>query len=202
MIASRSSLRRIGWAALLAVCCALLFGLSLRVNALKSEVRRTENKIVALRTEAMYLETEYETRSNQQQLSAWNAVDFGYVAPNAGQYMENVRQLAALGKAAGPGAPSPIRVASAPTEAPGIIPEMVSPLTGKPLGDGADEPEAAPVDHAKAAAGLDDRLGKVEREVPAKSAKADTLAKADALAKADRPAGKHVPSKVEGASKP
>ena len=110
--------------------------------------------------------------------------------------MENVRQLAALGKAAGPDAPSPIRVASAPTEAPGIIPEMVSPLTGKPLGDDADELEAAPVDHAKAAAGLDDRLGKVEREVPAKfapaetSAQAETSAKADALAKAGRPATK------------
>ena len=190
MIASRSSLRRIGWVALLAVCCALLFGLSLRVNALKSEVRRTENKIVALRTETMYLETEYETRSNQQQLSAWNAVDFGYVAPNAGQYMENVRQLAALGKAAGPDAPSPIRVASAPTEVQGIIPEMVSPLTGKPLGDESDEPEVAPVDHAKAAAGLDDRLGKVEREVPAKFAPAETSAQAATSAKADKPATK------------
>lgn len=179
MIASRTSLRRIGWAALLAVCCALLFALSLRVNALKSDVRRTENRIVALRTETMYLETEYETRSNQQQLSAWNAVDFGYVAPNAGQYLENVRQLAALGKPAGPDAPSPIRVAAAQTEAPGMLPAMVSPLTGKPLGDEGDEPEAAPVDHAKAAAGLDDRLGKVERDEPVKVEQVDKPAKSD-----------------------
>ena len=196
MIASHTSLRRIGWAALLAVCCALLFALSLKVNALKSDVRRTENRIVALRTETMYLETEYETRSNQQQLSAWNAVDFGYVAPNAGQYLENVRQLAALGKAAGPDAPSPIRVASAPTEAPGVIPAMVSPLTGKPLGDEDDTAEAAPVDRDKAAAALDDRLGKVERDEPAKIEK---IEKVDKLAK---PATKHVPSKVEGAVKP
>ena len=168
MIASRTSLRRIGWAVLLGLCCALLFALSLRVNALKSDVRRTENRIVALRTETMYLETEYETRSNQQQLSAWNAVDFGYVAPNAGQYLENVRQLASLGKAAGPDAPSPIRVASAPTEVPGVVPTMVSPLTGKPLGDEDEAAETAPVDHAKAAAGLDDRLGTVERDAPAK----------------------------------
>ncbi|QGN55567.1 hypothetical protein [Novosphingobium sp. Gsoil 351] len=167
MIASRTSLRRIGWAALLAVCCALLFALSLRVNALKSEVRRAENRIVALRTETMYLETEYETRSNQQQLSAWNAVDFGYVAPNAGQYMENVRQLAALGKAAAPDAPAPIRVASAPTEAPGVMPAMVSPLTGKPLGAEDEAEDAAPVDHDTAAAALDDRLGKVEHDRPA-----------------------------------
>ena len=188
MIASRTSLRRIGWAALLAVCCALLFGLSLRVNALKSDVRRTENRIVALRTETMYLETEYETRSNQQQLSAWNAVDFGYVAPNAGQYLENVRQLAALGKPAGPDAPSPIRVATAPSEVQGVIPAMVSPLTGKPLGDEDDAADAAPVDHAKAAAGLDDRLGKVERDEPAKVEKADGPAKAERPAKAEKPA--------------
>ena len=169
MIASRTSLRRIGWAALLALCCAVLFGLALKVNALKSEVRQTENRIVALRRETMYLETEYETRSNQQQLSAWNAVDFGYIAPNAGQYLENVRQLAALGKPAGPGAPAPIRVASAMGDAPGVLPTMVSPLTGKPLGADDDESEAAPpVDHDKAAAALDDRLGKVERDAPAK----------------------------------
>ena len=181
MIASHTSLRRIGWAALLAVCCALLFALSLKVNALKSDVRRTENRIVALRTETMYLETEYETRSNQQQLSAWNAVDFGYVAPSAGQYLENVRQLAALGKPAGPGAPSPIRVASAPSEIPGVIPTMVSPLTGKPLGDPDEADDAAPVDHDKAAAALDDRLGKVERDSPAKTDKA---------ANTQKPAGK------------
>jgi hypothetical protein len=186
MIASRVSLRRIGWAALLAVCCALLFALSLRVNALKSEVRRTENRIVALKTETMYLETEYETRSNQQQLSAWNAVDFGYVAPSAGQYMENVRQLAALGKAAGPDAPSPIRVASAPTEAPSMLPAMVSPLTGKPLGAEDVSEEATPVNHDKAAAALGDRLGKVERAEPAASDKSDK-APAKPVAGASKP---------------
>jgi len=180
MIAPRASLRGVGWVALLALCFALLFGLSLKVNALKSQVRQTQNRILAVRRETMYLETEYETRANQQQLSAWNAVDFGYVAPNAGQYLENVRQLAALGKPAGPNAPAPIRVAAAPSEAPtGMLPQMVSPLTGKPLGaedeDEAAEPTAA--DHDKAAAALGDRLGKVEHEDRAdKTAKPDKAA--------------------------
>lgn len=189
MIASRTSLRRIGWAALLAVCCAVLFAMSLRVNALRSEVRRTENRIVALRQETMYLETEYETRSNQQQLSAWNAVDFGYVAPSAGQYLENVRQLAALGKPAGLGAPSPIRVATASTEVPGALPAMVSPLTGRPLGDDAEAADFTPADHDKAAAALDDRLGKVERGAPAKAVNSVTAQKsgaADKVAKTDK----------------
>ena len=164
MIASRASLRGIGWAALLGLCCAALFGLSLKVNALKAEVRQTENRILALRREALYLETEFETRANQQQLAAWNAVDFGYQAPTAGQYFENERQLAALGKSAGPGAPTPIRVAAAPSES-AALPAMVSPLTGKPLDeeDAVDEP---PVDREKAVAALGERLGQVERAEP------------------------------------
>ena len=172
MIASASALRRIGWAALLGLCCALLFGLSLKVNAVKSEVRRTENRILALKRETLYLETEYETRANQQQLAAWNAVDFGYVAPTAGQYLENVRQLAALGKPAGPGAPTPIRVAAAPSETPAsVLPALVSPLTGKSIEDADEDETATPVDHAKAAASLGERLGKVEHDVPAPPAK-------------------------------
>ena len=164
MIASRASLRGIGWAALLGLCCALLFGLSLKVNALKAEVRQTENRILALKRETLYLETEFETRSNQQQLAAWNAVDFGYQAPTAGQYFENQRQLAALGQPSGPGAPSPIRVAAAPSEA-STLPALVSPLTGLPLD--ADGPVAGtPVDREKAAAALAERLGKVEPAEP------------------------------------
>ena len=164
MIASRASLRGIGWAALLGLCCAALFGLSLKVNALKAEVRQTENRILALRRETLYLETEYETRANQQQLAAWNAVDFGYQAPTAGQYFENERQLATLGKPAGPGAPAPIRVAAAPSE-PAALPELVSPLTGKPLAEDEADDEA-PVDREKAAAALGERLGKVEHAEP------------------------------------
>jgi len=164
MIASRASLRRIGWAALLALCCAALFGMALKVNALRSEVRQTENRILALKRETLYLETEFETRSNQQQLAAWNAVDFGYQAPGAAQYFENPRQLAALGKPAGPNAPAPIRVAAAPSET-AVLPAMVSPLTGRPLGEDEATPPA-PADHERAAAALDDRLTKVERPQP------------------------------------
>ncbi|HUQ13726.1 MAG TPA: hypothetical protein VM055_05560 [Novosphingobium sp.] len=160
MIVAPTALRRIGWVAVLAVCCMALFGLALKVNALRSEVRLTERKILALKRETLYLETEFETRANQQQLAQWNSVEFGYVAPGAGQYLENVRELAALGKPAGPGAPAPIRVAAAPSP-PAALPTMVSPLTGKPLGEDEDE-DTAPVDHDAAAAKLGERLGTVE----------------------------------------
>ena len=56
-------------------------------------------------------ETEFETRASQQQLSNWNAVEFGYSAPRADQYLESERQLAALGTPRGVDAPSPVRVA-------------------------------------------------------------------------------------------
>jgi len=180
MIARGLAMRRIGWVAVLAVCFALLFALSLRVNALKSEVRLTERKILALERETIYLETEFETRANQQQLAQWNAVEFGYVAPGAGQYLENERELAALGKAAGPDAPAPIRVATASTIPASALPTMVSPLTGKPLGEDEDPADAAPVDQAAAAARLGERLATVEhRKAPAevandKSAKSDS----------------------------
>src|SRR5690606_19338404 len=73
-----SSLRRIGWAAVLVVCTALYLALHLRVNAVKSQVLRAERQIVALEQQKLLLETEFETRSNQQQLATWNDVEFGY----------------------------------------------------------------------------------------------------------------------------
>ena len=138
-----SRLRQIGWAAALGVVFALFAALTFRVNAVKSEVIRAERQIVALTKETMWLETEFETRANQQQLANWNAVDFGYVAPRADQYLENERQLAGLGEPLAPGAPAPIRVAKAAEVQ--EFPALVSPLTGRPIGESAD---AGP-DHAE-----------------------------------------------------
>lgn len=162
MIVTANRLRSIGWLALLGLCAALVLVLAFRVNALKSEVRKSENRIIALKQEKMYLETEFETRANQQQLEAWNDLDFGYVAPTAGQYLEGERQLAALGKPAGPDAPAPIRVASADdtVAARSVFPAMVSPLTGKPAEAAPREvaPAKDPLDRVQAAATLGKRL--------------------------------------------
>jgi hypothetical protein len=107
--------RQASWIATLLVCTALFVALTLRVNAVKSEVRLAERRIVSLERQKMLLETEFETRANQQQLSAWNSVDFGYRAPGADQFLETERQLAALGTPRAKGAPEPIRVAGAST---------------------------------------------------------------------------------------
>lgn len=132
-----SRMRKIGWAAVLLTCTSAYGALHLKVNSVKSEVRQAERRIVALREQKLMLETEFETRANQQQLAAWNNVDFGYRAPGADQFLETERQLAALGTPRAPGAPEPIRVAglaSGDGDQPFLA--MVSPVTGKPSGLG------------------------------------------------------------------
>jgi len=96
----QAKLRRVGWIALLAILTGLYLMLHLRVQALHSEVVRTEWRIVALEQEKLLLATEFETRANQMQLAAWNQVDFGYVAPTAGQFLDQERHLASLGAGA------------------------------------------------------------------------------------------------------
>ena len=110
---TRDRVRSIGWAFVLTVCFALTMALTFRVNAVKSQVRLAERQLVSLQRHKLFLETEFEARSNQQQLKAINDVEFGYEAPRAEQYIEGERMLASLGKARGPDAPAPIRVASA-----------------------------------------------------------------------------------------
>ena len=161
---TRDRLNTIGWGMALTICAALTLGLTFRVNAVTSEVRLADRRIAALRHEKQFLETEFETRANQQQLKAFNDVDFGYEAPTAAQYLENERQLASLGKPRSPDAPTPIRVASADGLEPraGGLPAMVSPLTGKFVGDAV----AAPMPEGGAhrplkATDLRDRLSQV-----------------------------------------
>ena len=163
---TRDRLRQVGWVAVLLTCGALLMALTLKVNAVKSQVRLTERQIVALRQETMFLETEFETRANQQQLSSLNQVEFGYQAPSAGQYLEGERQLAALGKPRLLNGPSPIRVASAAdiTEDSGF-PAMVSPLTGKAM---AAEVPRGPAKKPVTAANLRDRLSTVTKRETAR----------------------------------
>ena len=139
-----SRLRQLGWVVTLAICSALFVALTFKVNSVRSEVRLAERKIVSLQREKVLLETEFETRASQQQLAQWNAVDFGYQAPNAEQYLEGERQLASLGEPRAVGAPSPIRVARAEDDQREMkLPAMVSPLTGKPIKHPTDEEGAA-----------------------------------------------------------
>lgn len=158
---TRDRMRSIGWAAVLLTCLAFTVVLTFKVNAVKSQVRLAERQILAVKQDKLLLETEFQTRANQQQLLALNEVEFGYQAPAAGQYLESERQLAELSKPRPVDAPSPIRVASAegPRTA-SLLPEMVNPLTGKAIA-------AEPVEAKRKAttdATLGARLGTVDRQ--------------------------------------
>ena len=156
---TRDRVRQVGWVAVLLVCFALTVALTFRVNAVKSQVRLVERQIVQLTQDKLLLETEFETRANQQQLRNLNEVEFGYQAPTAGQYLENERQLASLSKPRAADAPSPIRVASAAiADDNSAIPAMVSPLSGKAM---AAEPPKHGEAKATTAATLRDRLSHV-----------------------------------------
>jgi len=148
---TRDRVRSIGWVAVLTVCAAMTLGLTLRVNAVKSQVRLAERQIVALKQEQMMLETEFETRANQQQLTVLNDVEFGYQAPTAGQYLEGERQLAVLSKPRAPDAPTPIRVASAADAAPPALTSLISSVSTRAreiTSNHATPKDAAPV-HAE-----------------------------------------------------
>jgi hypothetical protein len=172
---TRDRARSIGWAVILTVCLALTMVLTFRVNALKSQVRLAERQIVAIKREKINLETEFETRANQQQLRAVNDVEFGYEAPKADQYIEGERQLAVFGKPRGPGAPAPIRVARQDEDIvpASVFPAMVSPLTGKAI---AAEMPAGGARRPLQASDLKDRLTRIElgatREPSAETAQA------------------------------
>ena len=153
---TRDRLHSFGWAAILLVCFAFTVALTFRVNAVKSQVRLTERLIAVARQQALFLETEFEARANQQQLKSLNDVEFGYQAPTAGQYLENERQLASLGKARGPDAPDPIRVASVAADS---LPAMVNPLTGKAMASEPDRDGAAK--KPTTTANLGERLSRV-----------------------------------------
>lgn len=161
MMISGSRRRQIGWAVVLLACTAVLAALTFKVNTIRSQVRLAERQIIALETEKRILEIEFQARSSQQQLADWNRVEYGYIAPSAGQYLENERQLAALGMARAAGAPEPIRVAQAEVADEDGVLAMVSPLTGKPMGEDSSA-ESAPEPRAASASGrsLSERLNR------------------------------------------
>ncbi|MFD2135552.1 hypothetical protein ACFSLT_10625 [Novosphingobium resinovorum] len=76
-------IRSIGWVSVLVVCFAGTVGLTLRVNAVKSQVHDTDKKIVWVKRDIDFLQTEFQTRSNQQALRDLNDLEFGYKAPTA-----------------------------------------------------------------------------------------------------------------------
>lgn len=162
-----SRLRQASWAATLSGALGLFLALSFHVNAIKSDVRLAERRIVSLEREKLLLETEFQSRASQRQLAEWNAVEFGYVAPRAGQFLDSEAELASLGAPLRADAPQPIRIARAapPVQDDSSIADWVSPLTGQPMAAEAREAiaDTAREGVAKGAATLAERLADTSR---------------------------------------
>ena len=101
-------LEGIGWLALVFIVAILLYPLSLSVATLRSDLARTDQRIVSIKKEIRYLETEFSARANLRQLEHWNKLEYGYVSPNASQYLDGERALANLGE---PNLRKPVKVA-------------------------------------------------------------------------------------------
>ncbi|MEH6756121.1 MAG: hypothetical protein V7676_01270 [Parasphingorhabdus sp.] len=101
-------LEGIGWLALVFLVAILLYPLSLSVATLRSDLARTDSKIISVKKDIRYLETEFSARANLRQLEDWNKLEYGYVSPTAAQYLDGERALANLG---GKDLRKPVRVA-------------------------------------------------------------------------------------------
>ena len=135
--------RRMGWLAALGLCTLFYIGLHIKVHAVQSEVIAAERQIVALVERRILLETEFETRASQERLAMLNRVEFGYVAPGVGQFVEDERELSSFGTPRSANGPAPIRVAAASVGDAPPFPRLVSPLTGRPIDEELLEPEPA-----------------------------------------------------------
>jgi len=96
MLMAARKLQGIGLVLLVLIFAMMLYPVSLKVAATRSELTRIEKQIDRTRDNIRYLESELAVRASMRQLEQWNADAFGYSAPDAGQYLESERQLASL----------------------------------------------------------------------------------------------------------
>lgn len=130
MLMAARKLQGIGLVLLVLIFAMMLYPVSLKVAATRSELTRIERDIDRARDNIRYLESELAVRASMRQLEQWNAEAFGYSAPDAGQYLASERQLASfdrLPRARGANEVAPVLMA------------MVSPVALP------DAPKASPV---------------------------------------------------------
>lgn len=159
MLMAARKLQGIGLVLLVLIFAMMLYPVSLKVAATRSELTRIERDIIRARDNIRYLESELAVRASMRQLEQWNADTFGYSAPDASQYLENERQLASLdrlprARGANEVAPvlmamvSPVAVPAAPKESPvASEPAVTKPAAAKPVA-------AKPVQLAQADTGV------------------------------------------------
>lgn len=154
MMAARK-LQGLGLLLLVTICALLAYPVSLHVASTRTELRQVEREIAETRNRIRVVEGEIAVLANLSQLERWNADNFGYVAPVAGQYLSGERALASLDRlrpptGAGPEAPVVLALNAAATSD----------------GDEADAPVATPAAERVAVAAMRD----IARVMPAAGA--------------------------------
>ena len=147
MLMAARKLQGIGLVLLVLIFAMMLYPVSLKVAATRSELARINQQIDRTESNIRYLESELAVRASMRQLEQWNADTFGYSAPSASQYLENERQLASLGRvprARGANEVAPVLMAMV---SPVAIPDKVKPTADAPAAAAA---KPAPVKVAAA----------------------------------------------------
>ncbi|WP_374392608.1 hypothetical protein [Sphingopyxis sp.] len=147
MLMAARKLQGIGLVLLVLIFAMMLYPVSLKVAATRSELTRVERQIDRTRANIRYLESELAVRASMRQLEQWNADSFGYSAPSASQYLANERQLASLEglpRARGANEVAPVLMAMvspvgataatpATTKSETVKPAAIKPATVKPV---------------------------------------------------------------------
>lgn len=135
MLMAARKLQGIGLVLLVLFFAMVLYPVSLKVAATRSELSRIEKQIDRTRDNIRYLESELAVRASMRQLEQWNADTFGYSAPSAGQYLSSERQLASfdrLPRARGANDVAPVLMAMV---SPVAVPDApkAKPVAAKPM---------------------------------------------------------------------
>jgi hypothetical protein len=134
MLMAARKLQGIGLVLLVLICAMMLYPVSLKVAATRSELTRIEKEIERSRDNIRYLESELAVRASMRQLEQWNVDTFGYSAPAPDQYLANERQLASLDglpRARGANEVAPVLMAMVSPVAVPAVPKE-SPVAAKP----------------------------------------------------------------------
>ena len=135
MLMAARKLQGIGLVLLELFFAMVLYPVSLKVAATRSELSRIEKQIDRTRDNIRYLESELAVRASMRQLEQWNADTFGYSAPSAGQYLSSERQLASfdrLPRARGANDVAPVLMAMVSPVAVPDVPKA-KPVAAKPM---------------------------------------------------------------------
>ncbi|ALH81188.1 hypothetical protein [Sphingopyxis macrogoltabida] len=143
MLMAARKLQGIGLVLLVLIIAMMLYPVSLKVAATRSELAKINRQIERTRDNIRYLESELAVRASMRQLEQWNADTFGYSAPSADQYLSNERQLASLDR---------LPRARGANEVAPVLMAMVSPVGTPAVGTPAKaetKPEAVKASAAK-----------------------------------------------------